>query len=229
LRALDLRTGKVLWSHEMAGGVAGGAVVDGDTLIAVAGIREPGVDPAGAVAGVYAFTLAPEGASQTTAKPVPTLPPSTPAPPPTTAPPNAAPGPKCVAQACSFSFILKKPPPGTNPNLTVHLTPSPFHVDVRGDGLGDPDAWVRPGGVAAEKGAVTFALFGSDDAQKGSLLCVLDANFDCVSETVPTDLRPNYNRLSLLAIANTPVLPSPAEGFDRLVTTESLDEPVSFK
>ena len=35
-------------------------------------------------------------------------------------------------------------------------------------------------------------------------------------------------RLSLLAIANTPVLPTAADGFDRLVTTESLDEVVSL-
>jgi hypothetical protein len=32
----------------------------------------------------------------------------------------------------------------------------------------------------------------------------------------------------VLAIANTPTLPSAAEGFDRLVTTISLEQPVSL-
>jgi hypothetical protein len=228
LRALDAKTGDVLWSQEMAGGVAGGAVVTGDTVVAVAGIREPGVDAAGTQSGVYAFRLG-DGTTASTQQVVPTLPPSTKAPPPTAPRANAAPGPKCVAQACDFSFTLKAPPAGTAPRLTVYLTPAPFHVDVRGDGLGDPNAWIRPGGKAAKEGAVTYALFGSDDALQGSLLCVLDADFDCVNDTLPEGLRPGYNRLSLLAIANTPVLPSAAEGFDRLVTTESLDEPVSFK
>jgi hypothetical protein len=212
----------------MVGGVAGGTVVNGSTVVAVAGIREPGVDPAGTESGVYAFALADASATTSTERAEPTLPPSTKAPPPTAPPANPTAGPKCIAEPCSFGFLLKDPPPGTNPTLTVHLTPEPFHVDVRGDGLGDPNAWIRPGGKAAKDGAVTYALFGSDDALNGSLLCVLDADFDCVSDTLPRDLRPNYNRLSLLAIANTPVLPSAAEGFDRLVTTESLDEPVSL-
>jgi polyvinyl alcohol dehydrogenase (cytochrome) len=228
LRAVNAKTGDVLWSQQMAGGVAGGAVVSNDTVVAVAGIREPGVDPAGTESGVYAFRLGDKSSTSQTSTAQPTLPPSTKAPPATTAPPNAPAGAKCIAQACSFSFTLKAPPPGTNPSLTVHLTPKPFHVDVRGDGLGDPNAWIRPGGKAAQQGAVTFALFGSDDSLHGSLLCVLDAEFDCVNDTLPKDLRKNYNRLSLLAIANTPVLPTAADGFDRLVTTESLDEVVSL-
>jgi hypothetical protein len=64
---------------------------------------------------------------------------------------------------------------------------------------------------------------------KGSLLCVLDASFDCVSSKLPANLRPDYNRITVIAIANTPVLPSASEGFDRLVTTESLDEPVILR
>jgi polyvinyl alcohol dehydrogenase (cytochrome) len=228
LRAVDAKTGAVLWSQQMAGGVAGGAVVSGDTVVAVAGIREPGVDPAGTESGVYAFRLGDTSSTSQTSTAQPTLPPSTKAAPPTTAPPNAPSGTKCIAQACTFEFTLKAPPAGTHPSLTVHLTPKPFHVDVRGDSLGDPNAWIRPGGKAATEGAVTFALFGSDDSLNGTLLCVLDADFDCVNDTLPKGLRPTYNRLSLLAIANTPVLPTAADGFDRLVTTESLDEVVSL-
>jgi polyvinyl alcohol dehydrogenase (cytochrome) len=228
LRAVDVRTGKVLWSQEMAGGVAGGAVVQRDTLVAVAGIREPGVRAAGTDSGVYAFRIGTTTSAEGPDQSVPTLPPSTKASPPTTATPGVAAGAPCIAQTCTFDFLLKKPPAGTHPSLQVHLTPKPFHVDVRGSGLGEPSAWIRVGGKAARNGAVTYALFGSDDSLKGSLLCVLDADFDCASSTVPTGLRPSYNRLSLLAIANTPVLPSAAEGFDRLVTTHSLDQPVSL-
>jgi hypothetical protein len=228
LRALDLETGDVLWSHEMVGGVAGGAVVTGSTLVAVAGIREPGIKAAGTQSGVYAFELGEPGEAESPTSTDPTLPPSTKAPPATA--PSAGPAdPKCIGQPCEIFFTLKAPPAGTSPTLTVHLTPSPFRVEVRGDDFGEPDAWIRPGGKAAEVGAVTYALFASDDSLQGSLLCVLDADFDCVNETAPENPRPGYNRLSLLAIANTPVLPSAAEGFDRLVTTESLDEPVSFR
>ena len=42
LRALDLATGEVLWSHEMKGAVSGGPAIIGDDVFAVAGIREPG-------------------------------------------------------------------------------------------------------------------------------------------------------------------------------------------
>ena len=72
-------------------------------------------------------------------------------------------------------------------------------------------------------------MFASDDSLKGALLCVLDGSFDCVNEVVPDHPERKYNRLSILAIANTPALPSASEGFDRLVTTVALDQPVSFK
>jgi outer membrane protein assembly factor BamB len=80
LRALDVESGDVLWSQPLAGGIAGGAVVSGDTVVAVAGIREPGVDPAGTESGVYGFELGPPGATTTTQASAGTLPPTTMAP-----------------------------------------------------------------------------------------------------------------------------------------------------
>jgi outer membrane protein assembly factor BamB len=228
LRALDLDDGTVLWSQQLVGGVAGGVAVSGDTVIAVAGIREPGVDPAGTESGVYGFTIGPSGTTTSTGVAGGTLPPSTMAPPPTAPDPNAPMRPTCVARPCEVSFTLKEPPAGTSPAVTVHLRPDPFRIEVRADGLGSPADWITPGSPAAAKGAVTYGVFASDDAQRGSLLCVLDADFDCVSETLPEDLRPNYNRISVLAIANTPELPSASEGFARLVTTVSLDDPVAL-
>ena len=135
----------------------------------------------------------------------------------TTAPdPNAPEEPRCIASACSLDFSLKKPPAGLNPAISVHLQPEPFRIETRADDLGDPEGWLRPGSSAEKKGAVTYGVFASDDALKGSLLCVLDADFDCVNETLPDNVRPGYNRLTILAIDNTPVLPSAAEGFDRV-------------
>ncbi len=91
-----------------------------------------------------------------------------------------------------------------------------------------PDAWLRPGGEAATQGAITYGVFANDDSLHGTLLCVLDGVFDCVNEELPEDAPAGFNRLSVLAIANTPELPAPANGFDRLVTTQSLDEPVTL-
>jgi len=229
LRALDGRSGEVLWSRQLAGGIAGGVAVSGDLVVAVAGIREPGVDAAGTESGVYAFTPGPPGATSTTAASRGTLPPTPAAPPPTAPDPNAPAGPKCIGRPCTVSFTLKTPPAGTNPSMTIHLGPDPFRIEVRADDLGDPNAWLRTGSPTAAKGAVAYAVFASDDALKGSLLCVLDANFDCVNEVAPARVRPSYNRISILAIANTPELPSASEGFDRLVTTVTLESPVSFK
>src|SRR5262249_7981316 len=92
LRALNANTGEVVWSQQLWGGVAGGAVVSGDPVVAVAGIREPGVDPAGTESGVYAFRLGDKSSTSQTSTAQPTLPPSTKAPPPTTAPPNVPAG-----------------------------------------------------------------------------------------------------------------------------------------
>jgi outer membrane protein assembly factor BamB len=229
LRAVDLHTGEVLWSQELAGGIAGGVAVTGSTIVAVAGIREPNVAAAGTNAGVYAFTVGSAATATSTVAAGDTLPPTPVAPPPTTPDPNAPETPRCIGKPCTLDFSLKTPPPGSTPALTVHLRTQPFRIEVRGDGLGRPDAWLRPGSTAAKKGAVTYGIFASDDSLKGALLCVLDAAFDCVNEKMPTGLTSRYNRISALAIANTPKLPSAAEGFDRLVTTVSLDPPVTFK
>ena len=229
LRALDASTGKVLWSQQLVGGIAGGVAVSGDLVVAVAGIREPGIEAAGTDSGVYGFTLGPPGTTATTAAPQGTLPPTTVAPPPTAPDPNAPSGDRCLGVPCSLPFDLKAPPPGTTPSMTILIRPQPFRIEVRADDLGDPDAWLRPGSPTATKGAVTYGVFGSDDALKGALLCVLDADFDCVSDVAPADPTRLYNRISILAIANTPELPAASEGFDRLVTTVALEHPLSFK
>src|SRR5207244_4250583 len=83
-RALDLQTGEVLWSKTLRGGVAGGAAVVGDDVIAVAGIREPGVGNRNRNSGVYHFSLhrKPVASAPSTTKPTPPRPPHPQAPPP---------------------------------------------------------------------------------------------------------------------------------------------------
>lgn len=225
LRAVELATGEVLWSHVMNGGVAGGTVVTRDRLVAVSGIREPELTGGSENAGVSAFVLGEGPLDETTQPTDEGLPPTTSAPPPGDMPTVAGDGRRCVEESCELSFTLKEPPAGTNPRIVLHIRPAPFRLEVRGDDLGEPQGWLRPGGEAAAGGAVTYGVFlsVSDDRLAGALVCVLDRAFDCVTEQLPEPLESSYNRLSILAIADTPQLPSPAEGFDRLVTTQEFD------
>jgi outer membrane protein assembly factor BamB len=228
LRALDLATGEVVWSQVMNGGVAGGAVVTRDRLVAVSGIREPEVTSGSGSAGVYGFVLGEGSTDDDGPAAGDGLPPTTSAPPPGDMPTVAGDGRRCVEEACELPFTLKEPPAGTDPRLVMHIRPAPFRLEVRGEDLGDPEDWLRAGGEAAQSGAVSYGVFASvsDDQLTGALLCILDGTFDCVSEELPDPLDSSYNRVSILAIADTAELPSPAEGFDRLVTTQEFDPPL---
>jgi polyvinyl alcohol dehydrogenase (cytochrome) len=228
LRAVRVGDGEVVWSHPMPGAVAGGVAITRDAVVAVAGIREPGTEGVSQRSGVSVFRLM-EGPAATTTTAAPTaLPPTTAAPPP--GEPPAVPGDdrRCVGAPCDLGFTLKEPPEGTAPSATLHVRPSPFRLEVRTDGLGPPEAWIRPGGEAARTGAVTYAVFMSvsDDNPTGALVCILDGDGDCVTEVLPDPLAESYNRVSILAIADDVRLPSPAEGFDRLVTTQDFTPPL---
>jgi polyvinyl alcohol dehydrogenase (cytochrome) len=233
LRAVDIETGEVLWSHPMIGAVAGGAVTVGNFVVAVAGIREPGLEPAGNNFGVSVFSLVPEDEvidpPPTTAAPGGTLPPISTAPPEGEDFQDEAEGGTCIGEPCTLNFTLKEPPPGTTPRITLRLTPAPFRIEVRADGLGPPEAWLTPGSEAAEAGAVAYGVFANDDALQGVMLCQLDAAYDCVNETVPDGAVGAYNRISILAITNTTRLPAPTEGLDRIVSTVALDRAVQFE
>ena len=63
----------------------------------------------------------------------------------------------------------------------------------------------------------------------GGLLCTLDANDDCTAAKLPGRAGATYDRVSILAVRDPKKLPSLAEGFDRLVTTNSLDIPITPK
>ncbi|HEX5614435.1 MAG TPA: PQQ-binding-like beta-propeller repeat protein [Acidimicrobiia bacterium] len=229
LRAMDVDSGAVVWSQEMTGGVAGGVAVVDDTIVAVAGIREPGLDERSETSGVTAFRLGDDAITTTTSGASDALPPSTPAPPPEDPPVTVPGGGACSGAPCSIEFgVLKEIPAGASPTMTLLVRPDPFRLEVRGDGLGEPDDWLRAGGRAAEIGAVTYGVFltKSDDDPRGTLVCVLDGAFDCVTDVLPDPLEASYSRLSLLAIANTVALPETAEGFDRLVATIAFDPPL---
>jgi polyvinyl alcohol dehydrogenase (cytochrome) len=232
LRAVELTTGRIVWTQSMTGAVAGGVAITRDRVVAVAGIREPGLANRSRTSGVTAFRLGRGTGSSAATTTVETLPPTTVAPPPAAEPPAVPGDPRpCVAAPCEMTFELKKPPPGTTPKVILHVRPEPFRLEVRGEGLGDPNAWIRPGGVAAEQGAVTYAVFisRSDDNPQGSMVCVLDASYDCVSDVLPQPLQESYTRVTLLAIRDSAKLPEVVEGFDRLVTTRSFDPPLVLR
>jgi outer membrane protein assembly factor BamB len=221
LRALDLRSGRVLWRREMTGVVAGGAVVVGNDVIAVAGIREPGITERSRTSGVTLFSL-------DAGRAIPTSTASTES--TTTAPttrPADAPEQACVGAPCPFPFDLVEPPAGLQPTATLEVSLDPWQVRFRAEGLGKPEAWLRPGSQAAKDGADAFALFISerDDNPQGGLLCELDDDLSCTSDLVPR-AGATYTRITLLAVRSGTGLPSVTEGIDRLVATRAFDEPV---
>jgi len=222
-RALDLQTGEVLWSKALRGGVAGGAAIVADDVIAVAGIREPGVGNPNRNSGVYRFSLG--------GKPVASAPTTTKPPPPTPPNPQAA-AQSCVASPCALNFDLSKDRVANDTGSgTVQVTLDPFQVVVQAEGLGDPNRWLRPGSAAQRAGATSFAVYLSQgtDNPTGGFLCTLDADDDCTATKLPGRPGATYDRISILAVKSAKKLPSLAEGFDRLVTTNGLDIPVTPK
>jgi polyvinyl alcohol dehydrogenase (cytochrome) len=221
-RALDLQTGEVLWSKELKGGVAGGAAIVGDDVIAVAGIREPGVGNRNRNSGVYRFSLH--------GKPV-TSAPSTTKPPPPTPPNPLAAQQACVASPCPLNFDLTRERVGNETGSgTVQITLDPFKIVIQAGGLSDPNRWLRSGSAAQRAGATTYGVYLSQgtDNPTGGLVCTLDANNGCTSTKLPIR-GAMYDRISILAVKDPGKLPSLAEGFDRLVTTNALEVAITPK
>jgi outer membrane protein assembly factor BamB len=220
-RAVDLSTGEVLWSQEVQGAVSGGAVVVGASVLVVAGLREPGQGNVNRTAGLYRFTLDEVSSSSTSAAP------TTAAPEPAGPLDPAALAQPCVAAPCPLGFDLSaERVAGAVGSGTVHVSAAPFRVEVRAEGLGPPERWLRPGSSAAAAGAEVYAVYLSQgtDNPVGGLVCVLDEHDDCTSTDIPDPGAP-YDRISILAVADPGELPSITEGFDRLVTTNSFDVP----
>ncbi|MGH9026634.1 MAG: PQQ-binding-like beta-propeller repeat protein [Acidimicrobiia bacterium] len=220
-RALDLRTGEILWSEEMMGAVSGGAAIAGDDVVAVAGIREPGLDEPSRTSGVYLFSLAgePVASSTTTAAGEGPL-------------ENARLEPpfprECVDSPCEMGFDLKSSPEAPDPQATLTIESDPFTITVEAEGLGTPQGWLRPGSPAAEVGATVFGVFISDrddDPNGGGLVCVLDDSGRCSGGTIPR-AAPSYNRITIVAMKDARTEPTLADGFDRLVSTISFDPPL---
>ncbi len=217
LRAVAVGTGKKLWSQPMKGAVSGGVAITREDVFAVAGIREPGLGKRSRSSGVYRFSLhgkrarihIPPPASSATTKPASNV---------------VQP---CVGSPCTLGFELKKPPAGLAPSARLEITPRPFRVRVHAAGLGPPMGWLRPGTPTATAGATAYAVFlsESDDNPTGGLVCVLDARFDCTGTHIPRR-GATYNRASIVAVKDPHTLPTLADGFERLVTTQSFDPPL---
>ncbi len=219
-RALNLRTGDVLWSHEMSGAVAGGAAIVGDAVYAVAGIREPGSNEPSRSSGVTKFVLLPAGQTATTT----TKPATTNGTGASVAQLTNAPGSQmCIGSPCPLPFNLKPVPDGLDPKGTLEVQPDPYRITVTATGLGRPDQWLNSGTDAAAEGAKMFALYisESDDNPVGGLLCVLDDTGSCSATTLPRST--TYNRITLLAVNDPSNLPPIAQGLARIITTISFD------
>jgi hypothetical protein len=113
----------------------------------------------------------------------------------------------------------------------VQVSLNPFKVVVQADALGDPSRWLRPGSAAQQAGATTYAVYLSQgtDNPTGGLVCTLDADDDCTATKLPGRRGATYDRISILAVKDPKKLPSLAEGFDRLVTTNAIDIPITPK
>ncbi|MFN8018997.1 MAG: PQQ-binding-like beta-propeller repeat protein [Acidimicrobiales bacterium] len=217
LRGYDLADGKVLWSHKLDSISASGPAIAGDLLAIGVGFREPG-SPGTPSGGVQAFRVLRQGeaAPTTTSTTLPEGPAVT-----ALRPSDQA----CVGAPCTLDFTLKDPPAGRSPKVTLEITPSPLRIRVVAKGLGPPSAWLGPDGPASAKGASAYAVFitpRDDKPELGSIVCVLDDAGTCTGDQIdlPAD---GYTRLSLLALADAATPPTLQEGYDRLVTTHSLD------
>jgi hypothetical protein len=65
----------------------------------------------------------------------------------------------------------------------------------------------------------------SDDNPTGGLVCVLNASFDCTGTQIPRR-GATYNRVSIVAVKDRQTVPTLADGFERLVTTQSFEPPL---
>ena len=134
-----------------------------------------------------------------------------------------------MAEACPLDFTISTERVGGDTGGgTVRIQLDPFRVEVRAEGLGSPDRWLRPGSPAASDGATAFGVYLSQgtDNPVGGLACVLDAADDCTGTENPAP-GASYDRLSILAVDDPETLPSITEGIDRIVTTNGLNIPVT--
>jgi hypothetical protein len=111
--------------------------------------------------------------------------------------------------------------------VRLEITEDPFELTVKASGLGPPAGWLRPGSSAAQAGASRYGIYlsESDDNPTGGLICVLDENLECTGRKIPSP-GATYNRVTLLAVQDPSKFPPIAEGFERLVTTQSFDPPL---
>ena len=211
--------GTKLWSHPMKGAVSGGVAITREDVFAVAGIREPGLDKRSRSSGVYRFSLHGKRA-QIHIRRRPTSSPRR-----SRIPPSPQP---CVGSPCTLGFELKKPPAGLDAVRSArdHRTTLP-RPGARGG--------ARPaGGLAAPRDA-------GGDGRRDRLRRVpvrerrqpdrrsrLRARRRASTAPERTSRRrgATYNRVSIVAVKDRTRIPTLADGFERLVTTQSFDPPL---
>ena len=112
---------------------------------------------------------------------------------------------------------------------TLEVTLDPWTVTFQAEGLGPPEAWLRPGSQAAAGRRRRLRACSCPNAtttRKEALLCELDEDLTCTLRRGPApgrDLHPDH---APRHPSRGPGCPSVTEGVDRLVATQAFDEPV---
>jgi len=222
IRAFRLGDGSIAWSSPTRAISASGPAIAGRDIYIGVGFREPGTPTASLASGVQAFRVLAPGEAEPTSTTTSTLPEA----PPVTA--LAANTGRCIGSPCELDTTLKAPPPGTAPQLSLEVTLDPVKISLSASGLGSPTAWLRSGSAAEKDGATLFGLYASprdDQPQLGTIVCTFtDAEPGCSATSIRQ--ADAYTRFTVVALADATTPPTLQDGFDRLVTTLSVDPPL---
>lgn len=222
IRAFRLTDGSIVWSSPTRAISASGPAIAGHDLYIGVGFREPGTTVASLASGVQAFRVLAAGETAPTSTTTSTAPEAAPV---TAFAPNSGP---CVGAPCDLDTTLKEPPAGSSPKLSLEVATAPLQISLTATGLGAPAGWLRPGSAAARDGATVFGLYASprdDQPQLGTIVCSFTENEPGCSATA-IRRADAYTRFTVVALADATTPPTLQDGFDRLVTTLSVDPPL---
>ena len=222
IRAFRLSDGSIAWSSPTRAISASGAAIAGHDLYVGVGFREPGTTTASLASGVQAFRLLGAGEAAPTSTTTSTVPEG---PAVTAFAANSGP---CIGSPCALDTTLKAPPAGTSPKLSLEVTVDPLSITLSASGLGPPKGWLRAGSAAEGDGATVFGLYASprdDQPQLGTIVCTFtESEPGCSATSIRR--ADAYTRFTVVALAGPNTPPTLQDGFDRLVTTLSVDPPL---
>ena len=198
-RAYDLASGDELWQHDLQGVGAGGSAIVGNDISRWRASASPASKAARRTAGSTSSR------SRRRARRSPAS--RSRRPPPARAratgvvlEPTDQP---CVGTPCDMfdqGITLRPAPMAWTRRSPSRSTRIRSRCGSAAAGWVRPAQWLQAGSPAAEQGATAFALFASesDDDPTGGLLCIMDADYSCTTDSLPR--LTTYNRITLLAV-----------------------------